>query len=320
MSLRVLDLFSGIGAYALGVERAGMKTIAFCEQDAFCQRVLAKHWPEVPCHNNVITREFHEGEADVITGGFPCQDVSLAGKRAGLSGERSGLYRELVRAIRVVRPRHAIVENVAALLSDGMGVVLGDLAESRCDAEWDCVPAAIFGAPHERDRVWIVAHVNNERCGETRAATGDVADAARAQMGRTRQSRLNGSVAHERLNSNADGDGREQGRPRRPPDSFAGIREQTRWYVADPYRARLAFRHGVGRDAWEEFAAAQRDRDPDEWQSLWPDEPALQGVDDVTPDWVDRIKATGNCNPPIIVETIARAILATHPHQEQADG
>src|SRR5688572_21665430 len=135
MTLRVLDLFAGIGSFSLGLERAGMKTVAFCESDEFCQKVLAKHWPGVPVHGDITTREFQEGEADVVCGGFPCQDVSDAGQRAGLAGERSGLYRELVRAIRVVRPRFAIVENVAALLGRGLDVVLGDLAESGIDAE-----------------------------------------------------------------------------------------------------------------------------------------------------------------------------------------
>jgi DNA (cytosine-5)-methyltransferase 1 len=157
--LRVLDLFSGIGGFSLGLERTGgFETVAFCEIEPFCQRVLAKHWPEVPCHDDVSTREFYPSEADVIVGGFPCQDVSRAGKRAGITGARSGLYGQLVRALRVVRPRHAIVENVAELLADGMGTVLGDVAEIGLDAEWDCVPAGYVGAPHWRDRVWIVAH------------------------------------------------------------------------------------------------------------------------------------------------------------------
>jgi DNA (cytosine-5)-methyltransferase 1 len=157
MTLRVLDLFSGIGGFSLGLERAGgFKTVSFCEINSFARQVLAKQWPDVPCHDDITTREFQEGEADVIVGGFPCQDVSLAGKRAGISGERSGLYREMVRAIRVVRPRYAIMENVANLLADGMGPVLGDLASDGYDAEWDCISASDVGAPHGRNRIWII--------------------------------------------------------------------------------------------------------------------------------------------------------------------
>jgi DNA (cytosine-5)-methyltransferase 1 len=159
MTYRVLDLFSGLGGFSLGLERAGdFETVAFCETDPYCQKVLARHWPGIPCHNEIETREFKEGEADVITAGFPCQDVSEAGKRAGLSGERSGLYREVVRAVRVVRPAIALLENVAALLRRGLGTVLGDLAEHGYDAEWDCVGADQIGSSQHRERIWILAY------------------------------------------------------------------------------------------------------------------------------------------------------------------
>lgn len=99
---------------------------------------------------------------DVICGGFPCQDVSFAGTGAGLAGTRSGLWREMVRAICLVGPQYAVVENVAALLSRGMGTVLGDLAEIGHDAEWDCLSACRFGAPHARERVFIVSYPHRE--------------------------------------------------------------------------------------------------------------------------------------------------------------
>jgi DNA (cytosine-5)-methyltransferase 1 len=156
--LRVLDLFSGIstGGFSLGLERTGgFKTVAFCEIDPYCRRVLAKHWPGVPIHDDITTRDFTEGEADVITAGFPCQDLSYAGRGAGLSGERSGLYRHVIRAIRLVRPAYTLMENVAALLNRGMGRVLGDVAEAGLDAEWDCISGRDVGAPHGRDRLWI---------------------------------------------------------------------------------------------------------------------------------------------------------------------
>lgn len=165
--MRVLSLFSGIGGLDLGLERAGMTVVRQIEKDAFCRRVLRKHWPDVRIDDDVTTAEFVDGEADVVCGGFPCQDVSNAGKRAGISAERSGLYRELVRAIRVVRPLYAIVENVAALLGRGMGTVLGDLAEIGYDTEWDCIPACSVGAPHCRDRVFITA--SDTQRGEWRA-------------------------------------------------------------------------------------------------------------------------------------------------------
>jgi DNA (cytosine-5)-methyltransferase 1 len=169
--LRTLDLFSGIGGFSLGLERTGgFETVAFCEIEPFPRKVLAKHWPGVPIYDDVRTLTAdtlaRDGIAvDVITGGFPCQDISLAGARKGLDGERSGLWSEIVRLARELRPQFIIVENVANLLagpSDRPGAwfgrVLGDLAECGFDAEWENIPAAAVGAPHRRERVWIIAH------------------------------------------------------------------------------------------------------------------------------------------------------------------
>lgn len=167
--MRVLSLFAGIGGFDLGLEQAGMRVVAQCEIDPFCQRVLAKHWPEVPCYDDV--RELSAarlvrdgvGNIDVICGGFPCQDVSSSGAKAGLAGQRSGLWFEYLRLIREIRPAYTIVENVSDLLSRGMGEVLGDLAEIGYDAEWHCIPASFFGLPQARERVWIVAYPDGGR-------------------------------------------------------------------------------------------------------------------------------------------------------------
>lgn len=162
--LRVLDLFSGIGGFSLGLERTGgFETVAFCEIEEFPRRVLAKHWPNIPCYRDVreLTAERLAADGiavDVICGGFPCQDISTAGKGAGLAGERSGLWSEIARLVGELAPRFVIVENVAALLGRGLGDVLGDLASLRYDAEWHCIPASAIGAPHRRDRIWIVAY------------------------------------------------------------------------------------------------------------------------------------------------------------------
>jgi DNA (cytosine-5)-methyltransferase 1 len=162
--LKVLDLFSGIGGFSLGLERTGgFKTVAFCEIEPYPRKVLAKHWPEVPCYRDVreLTADRLAADGigvDVICGGFPCQDISVAGKGAGMAGERSGLWSEFARLIGELRPRYAIVENVSALLSRGLADVLGDLATLGYDAEWHCIPASAVGAPHRRDRIWIVAH------------------------------------------------------------------------------------------------------------------------------------------------------------------
>lgn len=162
--MNVLDLFSGIGGFSLGLERAGMRTVAFCEIDPFARRVLAKHWPDVPCYDDVrsLTAERLAADGiapvDVICGGFPCQDISLAGKGEGLSGARSSLWFEYRRLVCELRPSFVLVENVAELLSRGMDRVLGSLAALGYDAEWHCIPASYVGLRHLRDRVWIVAY------------------------------------------------------------------------------------------------------------------------------------------------------------------
>lgn len=165
--MRVLDLFSGIGGFSLGLERAGMHTVAFCEQNKYCHAVLKKHWPEVPIYDDVRTltaaQLADDGIAvDVICGGFPCQDISIAGKGAGLAGARSGLWWEFHRLIAEIRPAWVIIENVSALRHKGLGDVLRSLAAVGYDAEWHCIPASAVGAPHRRDRIWIVAYPHNK--------------------------------------------------------------------------------------------------------------------------------------------------------------
>ena len=159
---KVLDIFSGIGGFSLGLEKAGMQTIAFCENNKFCQGVLKSHWHDVPVFSDVrdlCKKDLaHLPKIDVIAGGFPCQDISVAGKQAGIKGERSGLWTEFKRLIDEVKPKYAIIENVANLRSRGLSSVLKDLWEIGYDAEWHCIPASAFGAPHRRDRIWIIAY------------------------------------------------------------------------------------------------------------------------------------------------------------------
>jgi DNA (cytosine-5)-methyltransferase 1 len=154
------ELFAGIGGFSLGLERAGMKCRWQVEIDPYARAVLDKHWPKVPKHDDVRTfpPTHDDYSVDLVCGGFPCQDISLAGKGAGLAGARSGLWNDFARIIRTVWPTWVVIENVPALTARGLGTVLGDLAEIGFDAEWHCIPASAVGAPHKRDRIWIVAH------------------------------------------------------------------------------------------------------------------------------------------------------------------
>lgn len=158
------SLFAGIGGFDLGLERAGMVCKWQVEINEFCLKVLNKHWPKVTKYDDITKLTGKELEyVDVICGGFPCQDVSEAGPRVGISGERSGLWSEYIRLVCEIRPRFVIVENVTGLLDRGMGTVLRDLAQSGFNAEWDVLPASAFGAPHKRERVFIVAYPNGQR-------------------------------------------------------------------------------------------------------------------------------------------------------------
>lgn len=213
--MRHLDLFSGIGGFALAARTAGWDTAAFCEVDPYCQAVLAKHWPGVTIFDDVrrlyrfasdmvecpwgCDEPFCElcdthyadcacfgpaqfddeiGEIDVITAGFPCQDISLMqeitdGDRQALDGERSGLWSDVARLICNLGPRIVVLENVPALAIRGLDRVAGDLASLGYDCEWHCIPASYIGAPHQRDRIWIVAHAHNPRLqGQPRYGAG----------------------------------------------------------------------------------------------------------------------------------------------------
>jgi DNA (cytosine-5)-methyltransferase 1 len=170
--MRVGSLFSGIGGFDLGLERAGHSIVWQVENDAYCRKVLAKHWPDVPCYEDVHDCGTHNlEEVDVICGGFPCQPVSTAGKQLAQDDER-WLWPEFARVIRELQPRYVLVENVPGLLVRGLGDVLGDLAAAGYDAEWGCVSAASVGAPHLRKRIFIMAHRERERL-EGHAGDGD---------------------------------------------------------------------------------------------------------------------------------------------------
>lgn len=161
------SLFAGIGGFDLGFERAGMACKWQVEIDDYANRVLAKHWPNVHRERDIRECGKHNLErVDVVCGGFPCQDVSYNGLRAGVYGKRSGLFQEAIRVICELRPQVVVLENVAALLDGGLGEVLRHLAESGFNAEWDVLPACAFGADQIRERIYILAyaeHVGLER-------------------------------------------------------------------------------------------------------------------------------------------------------------
>jgi len=159
--LRLIDTFSGIGGFSYAAEKlvGGFKTVAFVECEPYCKKVLKKHWPHVEQFHDIRTYNPEPYSADVICGGFPCQSISNAGKREGITEtSQSGLWYELYRVICLLRPQYVVLENVSAILSNGLGIVLGNLAEAGYNCEWCCIPASYIGACHQRDRWWLVAY------------------------------------------------------------------------------------------------------------------------------------------------------------------
>ena len=166
--LTMLDTFAGIGGFSYAATKlvGGYRTTQFIEIDPFCQKILKKHFPFTPIHDDIRTFTAIPGQYDVICGGFPCQDISVAGGREGITEKsRSGLFYELMRVIRMVRPKFVIMENVAAILNNGLDIVLGELSEAGYDAEWSIISASSLGACHRRSRWWLVAYPNSFRCG-----------------------------------------------------------------------------------------------------------------------------------------------------------
>ena len=269
--LKVLDLFSGIGGFSLGLERTGgFETVAFCEIEEYPRKVLKKHWPEVPIYEDVrdLTAERLATDGigvNVITGGFPCQDLSVAGKQAGINAERSGLWSECARLLGEIRPDYAIFENVTALLSGDNGKwfqrVLWDISQVGYDAEWHCIPASELGAHHHRDRVWIIAYPNESAMWNKWRKAWPVDNGAK------------GYATHPM----------QQGLQR---SSEQGI-------------------FGKGREKWQQFTAGQLCS----FKDFSDIEPTICRKTNGLPNYMDRLKGLGNAVVPQIPELIGRAIL-----------
>ena len=289
--LKVLDLFSGIGGFSLGLERTGgFKTVAFCEIEEFPRRVLAKHWPGVPIHQDVRElRAEHVGAADVICGGYPCQPFSLAGKRGGAEDDRH-LWPEMRRLVDELRPAWVIGENVAGHISMGLDDVLSDLASLGYAARAFAVPALAIGAPHRRERLWIVAH------------------AARLQSGRQDQRTIGervGAGGEPFAMADRASVGRGARRTRRPHPGGAREREQALQDVADA--ASVAQREQANKA--NSVSACGDTRVELGCGSWWEFEPDVGRVAHGVPARVDRLRALGNAVVPQVVEAIGRRIL-----------
>jgi len=334
--LKVGSLFTGIGGIDLGLERAGFEISWQCEIDPWCQQILEQHWPGLTRYSD-IKEVTHAEKVDILAGGFPCQPVSSAGGKKAQADPR-WLWPEYARLISIIRPRYVLVENVPGLLIRGMGDVVTDLATLGYDAEWDVLGAVSFGAPHRRERLFILAYDNStswaEQEGEreeverSQLPTGDgeaehVADTqceGSQRLGAERELREAGEEEQacgcgagcSEASTDTIGGGRD-GRPwhlteadRWPEPPDGGLTD-----VTNPERKRLEGFAGTefskaGRPRWVFTGSGPRP------ERFWEFEPQVGRVAHGVPRRVDRIKGLGNAVVPQLIEWIGKRLLEVH--------
>ena len=316
----MIDTFSGIGGFSLAARwLGGIETVQFVEREPYCQQILRKHWPDVPIHDDICTYEPAPGSADIVCGGFPCQDISTAGKQAGIKeGTRSGLFYELMRVVRLVGPRYVILENVAAIVSNGLDTVLGEMAEAGYDCEWACIPAADVGACHRRDRWWCVAYASgadwagwSERAGRRQRSAADAGGCGIPEGGRGANSTAHPQSGRRRA---WQGQGTGQAGYQGPGAGDGGAGSDAAdapHMLSNGSAAGHAGKSGVGavpklRDGGGWGNASQRLNS--DWRSYL-SEPVLCRGDDGLSSRVDRLRALGNAVvPQVAMVPLARVL------------
>lgn len=268
--LTVGSLFSGAGCGDLGLEWAGFEHKWFCEVDDYARKVLELRFPDKKIYGDIQEVDFKSvPDVDILIGGFPCTDISTAGKGAGINGKESSLWKEYKRAISVLRPKYAIIENSPALVTRGLNVVLSDLAEMRYDAEWQIMSAAAFGAPHIRERIWIVAYPSKH--------FGNVGECSKHPKKREiqREVRREGSFLPDTSSERQQGQGK----------SFKSMHKKKirKWETVE-------FEHG-------------------RFRGTWPPEPEICRVVNGSPPPVDELRCLGNGQVPHCTFFIGRLIL-----------
>lgn len=298
--MKMLDLFSGIGGFALAAKwtwKEDLEIAGFCEIEEFCCKVLEKNFPRVPIYKDITELDGNLfNDIDLITGGFPCQDISQAGRGEGIEkGTRSGLWFEMLRVISEVRPKFVIIENVPMLTIRGGTRVIEGLAEIGYDAEWTVVGANEVGARHIRKRLWIVAYTNS--IGQSRST---------AEECRTEE-RLVLESEQERTEVGSETKGRS-----------TLHREESK--LSDTNKVRRLHSNIKEQSDEEDIEALSKSREssydtqrlisdthskPENGADYWAFEPSMGRVADGIPDWVDRIKGLGNA----IVPQVARVVM-----------
>lgn len=303
--MKVLDLFSGIGGFSLGLEKAGMETVAFCEMDLYCQKILRKHWPHVQIHDDIkkLDGTQYAGAVDLVCGGFPCQPFSTAGKQKGEDDNRH-LWPEMLRVIQESKPAWVIGENVPGIINMALEQVCAGLEAEGYEVQPLIIPACAVDAPHKRNRVWIIAysHKNHESMLAINAQKRLDTDAQ--HNGRT-DSEECGKHAKAICGSKKRQEGTEQFAGVDPSPSMAdttsfGLQGQCEAATCQPEGAEF---HSRGR-----IVGADR--------SWWPPESGICRMADGISNRVDRLRTLGNSVVSQIPEQLGRMIMLTQGEQD----
>jgi len=291
---------------SLGLERAGMETIAFCEIEPYCRRVLAKHWPDVKLYEDIRSLDATTITADLVCGGYPCQPFSQAGKRQGENDDRH-LWPEMFRIIRECRPSWVLGENVAGHISMGLDSVLSDLESQGYTCQTFVIPACAVNAPHRRDRTWVVGHAEGQRCRETREyssrSTKRPTGSSAARQVIADAKLQHGSIAMPPRRGGGGNEYSKNGRIKKNNKAPGCCAPSSDTMCIGSSRSRGA--------KGSIYPASKRDRQVDRTinDCRWPIEPSVGRVANGVPGRVDRLRSLGNAVVPQVVEQIGRAIM-----------
>ena len=351
--MKVLDLFSGIGGFSLGLEAAGMETVAFCEIEDYPVTILNKHWPDVPVYRDVrkLTGEQIEqevGRVNVICGGFPCQPFSVAGQQKGKEDDRH-LWPEMFRLIQEIRPRWVIGENVAGFVRMALDDVLHDLEGEGYTTQSFVIPACAVGGIHRRDRVWIVAHSECHGRDETQkpgstaksekesrvqqskgchsTSTGvsrDDASDSFLEQGIVAHTEHNGLPTEPWLRSDEETSaerGKEKQESTREFEREGGPFDVSGLRRSEGRKQRYNIAGIMGERGVSKDVSNLNSKGSQQQQQFRPIElptqPPVRHRDDGLPDNVARLKALGNAVVPQIPELIGRAIMEVEEREKE---
>jgi DNA (cytosine-5)-methyltransferase 1 len=317
--MKVLDLFSGIGGFSLGLEWAGMSTVAMCEKDPYCRKILAKHWPDLTIHEDIrnLDGKKYTNSIDLVCGGFPCQPFSVAGKQRGKLDDRH-LWPEMLRVIKESKPRWVIGENVLGFINMALDDVQADLEREHYEVRKFVLPAVAVDAKHRRDRIILIAYSNSPAIWDIPERQAQGRD--NLQAGRQAITTHDGSTQslantqHDGFSPPSERGSTEEtvrqeskGSKHSLNTEGTGSLSSSRSDVANSYCEGLEIGQGFGEHTQSELSTIERSGC--EEPAVWSPEPRVGRVANGVPNRVDRIKGLGNAVVPQLIQAIGELVI-----------